>query len=253
MRFDPVKFRQQRELLTFTQERLADASEVGLRTVQRAEAGLPISAEKMADLAATLGVNAATLMLEEPDDLGDAPNYSRVITLRRATSGRTVVDLLDSAGMCRIDCDIDPTPDNLPLLKEAIHFVETNMPDPIDYEKIVWPRRGSLVDRLELIAAINGILEKLSEHGFGMFIGKRVESAVVPFFDGEEGCFATRMIQDPEPIMAARVLLTRATGDRIVTDAKVGWPIEVMYEPQRKASETLATSFDDDLDDDVPF
>ena len=129
----------------------------------------------------------------------------------------------------------------MPLLKEAILFLEANMPDPLDYEKGHWPERKSLVERLEVIAGMKSIIQRLSEDGMNLFMGRRFEMALMPRY-GDEG-FYTGRNQQPESVAAARLLIGSSATSKIVVNAEVRWPVEVTYpEP-----------YDDDLDTDVSF
>lgn len=248
MRFDPTKLRDLRERSGYTQETLAAASLVSVRTIQRAEAGMDLSPEAIGGIAAVLQIDATELMFDNDANLGSVPaNVGSTIALRVQKSGRAVLEMLDSVCMAHLDCDVDPTTETLPLLKEAILLLEGQMPDPLDEEKIVWPRRCSLVVKLEAISSLNDVLEKLGEAGIRLFMGKCSLQAVMPEYT-DEGFFSTRVTQAPERVVAVRMLLSRKNVDRIVTDTEAQWPVETVA-----ARPPSVDPFWDEIDDTAPF
>lgn len=236
-----------------TQARLADASEVNIRTIQRAEGGAPVTAETIAALAGTMNIPATDLLMDTAEATGHT--LEKALTLKKVSSGRALVEHLHATRMCHIDCDVEPTPDNLPALKSVIELIEASIPDPLDEDKLVWPPRASLVRTLELVAGLNGLMTQLSDLGLAIFAARRVEWAIVPWYDGEEGHLCTRHNQSPEQILTLRLLISHGTTERITVDVGVQWPIDVVEPPRAKAGGmgALAGSFEDDLDDDLPF
>jgi transcriptional regulator with XRE-family HTH domain len=220
MRFDPEKLIRQRQALGYSQETLATLSNVSVRTIQRAETGETLRRENMADIAAALRVSMHALA---PDG-GEPASASDTITLRRAASAREIIDLIEESRLAKLECDADPTPDKLPILREAIALLEPRIPDPWQDR----PAFRSLVQRLETIAELDRVMTKLAEAGLAIFVGRRFEQAVMPIsFD--EG-YDTRRNQQSETVAAARVLIAPATADKRTVSAAVDWPVEVMRE-----------------------
>ena len=185
MRFDRDKLVRQRQRLGYSQETLASLANVGVRTVQRAEAGEAVRRENMADLAAALRLPLHALLAVE-DEPEPAQQAERV-SLRRAGSGREIIDLVEVCRLARLECDADPTAETMPALTETIELIEPRLPDP-------WrdpPAFASLADRLRAIAALDAALEKLAQHGLAVFIGRRFEQAVMPR-DYDEGYLIPR-------------------------------------------------------------
>src|SRR2546427_4320278 len=76
--------RDRRLRLNWTQERLAGASDVNLRTVQRAEGGYGIGSENLASIAAALGMDESDLRTQAATAGPPAPE--KRISLKRVTS-----------------------------------------------------------------------------------------------------------------------------------------------------------------------
>ena len=228
MRFDPDKLVRQRQALGYSQETVAALAKVGVRTVQRAEAGDPLKRDNMADIAAALKLPLHALLAAEEEEEGGASGgvgAGELVTLRRAASARELFELIDESRLCRLDCDVDPTPETLPALAAAIETIEPWLPDPWEDR----PRFPSLVARLETIARLDAAMARLSEIGLALFIGRRVELAVMPIaFD--EG-YSTRRNQRPERVTTGRILIGQATPETRSVAAAVDWPVEVVREP----------------------
>jgi transcriptional regulator with XRE-family HTH domain len=73
MRVDPLKLRQLREERSWSQERLADAAGLSLRTVQRVEREGNASAETRLSLAGAFGVDVGTLSEASTATLAASP------------------------------------------------------------------------------------------------------------------------------------------------------------------------------------
>ena len=226
MRFDPDKLTRQRVQLGFSQETLATISNVSVRTVQRAERGEVLRRENMADIAAALKVPPHALLMPEEDQEIAGSEGDR-LTLRRASSGREIFDLIDASGLCKIECNVDPTPDKLPALREAIAVIEPWIPDP-------WEDRPafSLVQRLETIAALDAAMTRLGELGLGIYVGRRVELAVMPQ-EFDEG-WDVRRNQQPEPVSAGRILIADSAAEKRFVDAQTAWPVKVVRQAENE-------------------
>jgi transcriptional regulator with XRE-family HTH domain len=226
MRFDPDKLIRQRQALGYSQETLAALSNVSVRTIQRAETGETLRRENMADIAAALRVSMQALA---PDGGERAAGAGDTISLRPAASAREIIDLIEGSRLAKLECEADPTPDKLPVLRETITLLEARFPDPWQDR----PAFPSLVQRLETIAELDRVMTKLAEAGLAIFVGRRFEQAVMPIaFD--EG-YDTRRNQQPETVAAARLLIAPATADKRTVSAAVDWPVEVFREERADA------------------
>lgn len=164
MYVDPKKMKSARERRAITQESLAHQARVNVRTIQRAETGLPIRAETLAEIAAVLGMPPAGLLgpapLKEPEVIdAEADEEVEVQTsLKRVASGEQVVRALERASMSVLECAAEPTEASMPVLKKVIATLEALMRDPCCFEEQPPLRFKSLIDRLESVAALNGAL-----------------------------------------------------------------------------------------------
>lgn len=94
----------------FTQEDLAARAGCGLATIQRAEAGKPLSAATIASIAAAFNIPAS--------DLRTAPDakFEPYLPLEPIKSGRSLVVLLLSAHRIDFDfCELDTLADAEPV------------------------------------------------------------------------------------------------------------------------------------------
>lgn len=232
-----------------TQEKLASMSNVKPRTVQRAEAGAPISLDTLADIAEALKVPVdqirARPVAEDSSDASrpklTAPgpeNPSDWITVRPVNSGRWLLEALRSARLASLEYRIEPTAENLSLLKQVIGFLEQHMPlDPWDERAFERPRERSLVDELEIIVAFNQHLQELQNAGFALFLGLHFEPAVMPYFDPDEGVASVRKNQSPEIVQIVRLVLADNLTETVKVSRYRDWPVKI----------------EDFLDDEIPF
>jgi transcriptional regulator with XRE-family HTH domain len=246
MKCNVLKLRSARERRGMTQDKLAAEARVDIRTVQRAEAGASLRQETIADLAAVLGLPIANL-IEQPVPMADrseglVPLLSPTFNLKRATTGREIIELLENTHLGKLECDADPTEEIMEILTEAIRFIEKMLPCVLSEEGIGGPLSFvSLVDRLQHIAKMNKILECLDQSGLALFIGSSWVNALMPRWS-DEGPYIGRN-QPPDLVRATRLLISASNADRANVLALTKWPVEV----------TELTPFDTDLDEDVPF
>jgi transcriptional regulator with XRE-family HTH domain len=81
-----------RERLNWTQERLAGAADVNLRTLQRAESGQGISKDGLGAVAAAFNLDEKGLVKEAKNSGGPSPE--RRFSLVKLNSGRELVEIL---------------------------------------------------------------------------------------------------------------------------------------------------------------
>lgn len=230
----------------YTQDKLALMSRLSPRTVQRAEQGADLGPESIADLAAALELPVKVLAMAEAagserSDAGEPDREfgGKFVVLRRAMSGRDILDVIEKSKLARLDCDIEPTDDNIAALRDIIGSIEALLPDPWSWEQqvLAW---SSLVDRLDAAYAFGRRLETLRAAGIGVFVGYYHENVIYPQ-KSEHGEVYTSTDQRSELVRAARLLVSASEPDKITAEIDYNWPVRVV-------------GFDyDDLDDDVPF
>lgn len=228
MYIDPQKLRSARERRAMTQEALAHQARVNVRTVQRAECGSPIRAETLADLAAVLGLPPAGLLSvgphKEQEVVTAEADEGQTSVLKRVDSGELIVSTLERCTMSALECSAEPTPEALPVLREVIGQMETLMKSPWEFGDSSPLRFGSLIGRLEAVAALNRALADLERNGLAVFMGVTTEYAKVPVGQ-EEGYMVTWAGQRPQYIRAARFLIAQYTAERLRVSSDVLWPL----------------------------
>jgi hypothetical protein len=139
--------------------------------------------------------------------------------------------------MCHIECDVEPTQENLDLLKGMAGILEENMPEPLSEEKRSWPPSRTLADRLDLIAKLNQNLQALDALGIGVFVAATWLDAYLPEYDPYESGFYWRKGAEATGCRATRIAISDHAADKIVKQAWVKWPVSIA----------------EDFGDEVPF
>ena len=240
MHIDPKKMRSARERRALTQESLAHQARVNVRTVHRAESGLPIRAETLAEFAAVLGLPAAGLLgsrpLKEPEVIdaeADSEPDPRT-SLKRVVSAEQVIAALERATMSALECSAEPNEATMPVLKSVVGNLEALMRSPWDFDEPSPLRFCSLINRLESVAALNTALTELEREGLALFMSTSSRYVKVPRGQ-EEGFRATSDRQRPEYVFAVRFLIGEYVSERVRVPATVIWPLPI------------------EDDDDIPF
>jgi hypothetical protein len=159
------------------------------------------------------------------------------LALKRVTTGRHVVELLEGARMAKLECEADPSPENFDVLRNAIKVIEGMLPNP-------WSELGarltfpSLVDRVERISGTNTALQDLERCGLALFSGHSWGKAAMPFYYPGAGMVAGDE-NDPKMVKAARLLIAAYESERVSVREWTSWPVD------------LADLSNDD--DDMPF
>lgn len=240
MHIDPVKMKAARDRRALTQEALAHQARVNVRTIQRAESGLPVHAETLAEIAAVLGLPTSGLVrpgpVKEAEVTASEIEETQGQVLKRVESGEIIVATLERSAMAVIGCSAEPNSDTMPALRACIVALESMISDPWDAERRMPVRFNSLLDRLDAVAALNEALAALERQGIAVFMAVSSEYVKVPYLS-DEG-MATHRGQAPEYVRAARFMVADYVSERIRLSADVLWPLQI--EP--------------DLDfDDIPF
>lgn len=235
---DPIKMKAARDRRALTQEALAHQARVNVRTIQRAESGQPVHAETLAEIAAVLGVPPTGLLrpppAKEQEVLGAEADDPQAQVLKRVESGEVVVATLERSAMAVLGCTAEPTVETMPTLRSLIQALESLIRDPWEFGHAPPLRFGSLLDRLDAVATLNGALADLERNGIALFLAVSSEYVKVPF-GVEEGHMVTTTRQQPEYVRAARLLIAEYTSERIRVPADVVWPLQI------------------EADDDIPF
>lgn len=238
MHIDPVKMKAARDRRALTQEALAHQARVNVRTIQRAESGLPVHAETVAEIAAVLGLPPIGLIrpgpIKEAEVQAGDVEEAQTQVLKRVESGETVIATLERATMAVVGCSAEPTAESMPALRNCITALEQHIVDPWDFERTTPLRFTSLLDRLEAVAALNEALSALERQGIALFMAVSSLYVKVPF-GTDEGLMVTKTTQPPSYIRAARFMIADYTSERIRISADVVWPLEL------------------ELPDDIPF
>jgi transcriptional regulator with XRE-family HTH domain len=245
MKCNVTTLRAARGRRALTQEMLAAQARIDVRTVQRAEAGEPLRQETIADLAAVLGVPSTALVVL--DDRGGSPGeppqigqiWGTGLILKRVSSGRDAITTLETSELVQLECEVDPTDENLGTLTEAVRFIESLIVDPWNWDDPPCLQFSSLVDRLQAISNFNGHLVALEGAGLALYSGSTIERALVPRRNSD-GEIYVRDGQPPVIVRATRLLIAEYGSERVTVQRATKWPLEIV-------------SSDDDDDSDVPF
>lgn len=155
-----------RESRNYTQERLAGAAEIDVRTVQRAEAGLGTSKENLSAIADALGVAESALVAEAEKSSDGAPAFR--VVLKEICKGDALLSLLKRTVEKRNSLEIGPPEEHRfnVLIGEGI--VEL-------LDEIEQAGRSSVADQ-RILEGANGIIKKCDSLGFRLFSGQYRES-----------------------------------------------------------------------------
>lgn len=227
-----------------TQEKLAAMSGVNIRTIQRAEKGGSVQLDTVASLAAALKVTVAELSVgegTESDGRGDEADVTtrdrNAVVLRRMTSGKALLDIICNSFSGNVDCEAEPTTENVEVLTTLIEQIEPLVPKP--WHTPMEEVSLSLVDRLRTAVGLTAKIAALEEFGVAVFAGTYMAVARVPRYDPDENVMYTKAGFPLEPVTICRVLLAEGTQDRVVIKVTDKW--------------TEPSSTTPDAPDDIPF
>lgn len=237
---DAVKMKSARERRALTQEALAHQARVNVRTVQRAESGLPVHAETVAELAAVLGLPPAGLIRpgpqKEPEVAASDLEESQTQVLKRVDRGEMVVATLERSVMAVLGCSAEPTAETMPALRNLVKALEAIIWNPWDFEETPPLKFGSLLDRLDTVASLNEALSQIELQGMALFMGVSSEYVKVPK-GTDERIMVTHTGQWAQYVRATRFVIADYTSERLRMPADVIWPLQIEQE----------------LEDDIPF
>lgn len=226
----------------WTQDKLAIMSNGNIRTIQRAERGEHLQLENVASIAAALKVTVPALTV--PDDATDAvqggnegdDRENNAVVLRPVASGKTLLDMVYDSFTASLDCQVEPTAENIDALTAIVDKIEWLMPNP--WVSPLEQARLTLADRLRRSVDLSAMLAELGQFGIAVFAGTYTASAQMPYFDQDEGTMVTRLRAPYQPVTICRVTLEMRDKERVVVMVTDKW------EPPPDKPEA---------DDDIPF
>lgn len=241
-----ARVRELRLQRTMTQEKLATMSNVDLRTIQRAEQGRPVQLETLASVADALRVTVSEVTLTGeviPDHPTTAePEEQNAVVLRRITSGKTLLDILCDSFSGRLECEAEPTQQNIDALTALVEHVENRMPNP--WRTPMESDQPTLAQRLREGLELTAKIDALEKPGIAAFAGTYTARAQVPHYDMDEGCMYVGRNQKFEPVKVCRISIARIGVDRVTVKVSDEW-----QEPAPQRVQALEVS----VDDDIPF
>ncbi|RIV89593.1 XRE family transcriptional regulator [Aurantiacibacter xanthus] len=231
---DSQKMKSARARRALTQEALAHQARVNVRTIQRAERGAPLRHETLADIAAVLGVPPAGLIRPTPVKEAEvvaaeaAQGETSGDVLRRVENAESVIQALERSIMSELSCAANPTPELMPVLRDAIVHIESLMRDPWDQSDPAPLRFDSVIPRLEAIAALNGHLAALEREGLAFYLCTLTVYVRIPYWT-DEG-LVVRASQSPRYMSAARLHIAEYTAERVRLPYYTRWRLDLCEE-----------------------
>lgn len=206
-----------REAKGLTQEDVASKSKLDVRTIQRAEAGQPIGAETLAQIAATLGVPNDDLRSGN-DQEGAQPSNPEVCVLHALRSPLELLAALKSHQEADIECVTETTSKGrgeavlalLDAIEPAIPTLtpDVNEPVPSGLEQL---RR-----KIGLEQKLNVIFQRMKESGIQLFAGTFTDMQRIPHYDFDEGFWSTSLRSQPQPVAILVMRIANVDQQRLV-------------------------------------
>lgn len=173
VRPDGPRIRELRRQAGLSQRAFSERCAVTMRTLQRAESGVPILPEMLNAIASGLKVTAAALVLDSPE-AGPAPRvepHKEHVRLRRTASAREITEVLGQVREVAFEYDIDPDESTAEILAEATEIVE-------QLTKRTEPIRSDPANVVRRLGRLNRLLAQLDERGSAFFVGTYWEPTV---------------------------------------------------------------------------
>ena len=209
-----------------TQEKLAAMASVSIRTVQRAEEGKRMSSEVWKDFEAVLG--SGPVLARRAVTGREESSFFRK-TYKSLTRIRTAKDLLDTlhvTSVGKLDYDVEPTVEILPILKRAVEFLEPRMPQAWIAERRRY-RPASLVQQLEDETALNGLIDELHGIGVSVYYATFWEDIIYPTEDDFGGLYVANQ-QEAEGRILTQVMLSASDKDTEMFREVNDWGVEIV-------------------------
>jgi transcriptional regulator with XRE-family HTH domain len=185
--------RARRELLSWTQEQLAEAATVSLRTVQRAEEGQVLSAESLQALAGALDVSLETLRTNHDEAaleaaLEQTKSRYKFIQLQRIERGTVFRDLLPADAY-----QVDRSHVKDDAAEDVIATLEQHLSDLGDMWSDMEP-----IQRHQALKDVHEEIENLKSLGFVVTAGIDEMRLRIPNSEGTFSMNVLRVVVAPE-------------------------------------------------------
>jgi len=212
-----------------TQEKLAALASVSIRTVQRAEEGRKMSLEVWKDFEAALG-SSPMLARRRPPDGKETSSFFRKTykTLRRLRTAKELLDAMTITSTSKLDYDVEPSAEILPILKEVVEWLEARLPDAWTIGRRRY-RPQTVLQRLEDEAALTGLLERLHGIGASIFWEHYWEDIIYPKeSEGFDDHLYLDQGQKPEGRLLLQVVISASEKDRETFPEVMDWGVEIV-------------------------
>lgn len=146
--------------------------------------------------------------------------------LRRLRTAKDLLEIMVRTSASRLDYDVEPTAEILPVLKQAVEFLEARLPQAWDPLRRRY-RPANLVQQLEDEAALNGLIEELHAIGVSIFYESYWEDVIYPKEDEYVGLFVADK-QEAEGRVLLHVMLSVSDKDRESFPEVIDWGVEVV-------------------------
>lgn len=193
--------KKRRDELGLTQEQLKERTNVEVRTIQRAEAGTPISNANAALLAQGLGVSV---------DLLTAGEATGCVDLVELQSGRAFLETLRSNHFVEVDYDFEATGKYRVALTRMGAFIDQNWIDPCKQKREMmfeFIDRGGQMVEFERQVEANEVLGELEKAGLKLLCGTYTAHRDLMVYDGA-GNWEPRLDQGSMPYRVALMCVT---------------------------------------------
>lgn len=237
MTCDVEKLSRLRTRLCLTQEALAGRAHVSPRTIQRAEAGEPISLNNVQEIASALGVMASELLVQapledglvEPDTIDEAKTIA--VTLRPRTTARALLDAIGDCLNTDLQCVADVRDEICPVVIAFLECLKSVLPDfPNDLTAPNADNRSAdpaerLIEQIRCETQINQQLKSLREVGIEVYAGAYLDVRSMPTWDDFEGRWAWKTNSTPEDVKVAVVRLAPSHQRQLIVRLKKPMPL----------------------------
>jgi transcriptional regulator with XRE-family HTH domain len=221
-----------------TQRALAGLAKVTPRTIQRAETGEKMSLRVWKALEASLG--SSPMIARRRASEGETSAFFRKTfkALRRLRTAKELLDAMTITSHSKLDYDVEPNAEIVPVLREVIQWLETRLPDAWNVDRRRY-RPSSVLERLEDETALNGLIDRLQEIGASIYWEHYWEDIIYPQeaagFDGH--LYVDKDLKS-EGRFLMQVVISASLKDRDTFPEVMNWGVEIV---------------EDDDDSDVPF
>ena len=189
-----------------------------------------MSEEVWKDFEAVLG-SSPVLARRRPSDKETSSFFRKTFkTLRRLRTAKDLLDAMTITSTSRLDYDVEPTREILPVLRTAVQWLEARLPDAWDLDRRRY-RPPSVLQRLEDETELNGLIEQLHGIGASIFWEHHWEDIIYPKaaagFNDDEILYVDDG-QQPEGRFLLQVVISASEKDRESFPEVTDWGVEVV-------------------------